>query len=201
MSKSVENHSQLGYIVSMHITRTPLSTDDPFSLDDVKLHARVDGDHDDTALALMARAAAREIEAHSELALLAQRITVTLSDWCCRIALPVGPFWPEGLADHPITVELIDEAGNVTPHPAGWWIEGGRYPVLSLTASGQGEQLRITYPAGFGDTASSIPADLQLAIMDQAARSYDLRGAEDAAQGLSLAASRIAARYRRVAVA
>lgn len=185
----------------MHINRTPLTTAAPYDLDAVKLHARVDGDHDDTALAMMADAAAREIEAHSELALLAQTIAVTLGAWCCRIPLPIGPIWTEGLTDHPITVELIDEAGNVTPHPAGWWIEGGRYPVLSLTASGQGEQLRITYPAGYGDTAGSIPADLALAIMDQATRLYDLRGAEDGVQGLSLAASRIAARYRRVAVA
>ena len=184
----------------MIVTRTPLTTAAPYDLDAVKLHARVDGDDDDASLALMARAAAREIEAHCGLALLAQRITVTLSDWCCRIALPVGPFWPEGLAEHPLMVEAIDEAGNVTPHPAGWWIEGGRYPVLHLDAV-DGDDLVITYPAGFGDTAGSIPADLRLAIMDQAARSYDLRGAEDGVQGLSLAASRIAARYRRVAVA
>ena len=84
--------------------------------------------------------------------------------------------------------------------PQGWWIDPARNPVLHLDAV-DGDDLVITYPAGFGDTASSIPADLQLAIMDQAARLYDLRGAEDGVQGLSLAASRIAARYRRVAVA
>lgn len=185
----------------MIVTRTPLTTAAPFVLAEVKSHARVDGDHDDMALAVMAHAAAREIEAHCGLALLAQTIAVTQGAWCCRIPLPIGPIWTEGLTDHPITVELIDEAGNVTPHPAGWWIEGGRYPVLSLTASGQGQHLRISYPAGYGMDQASIPADLRLAIMDQAARSYDLRGAEDGVQGLSLAASRIAARYRRVAVA
>ncbi|MDP5309142.1 head-tail connector protein [Paracoccus spongiarum] len=184
----------------MNTNRTPISTASPFDLDSVKAHARVDGDFEDWTIAQMADAAAREIEAHCGLALLAQAITVTLSSWCCRIPLPIGPFWTAGLTDHPITLELIDEAGNVTPHPAGWRIEGGRYPVISLTSTGQGQHLRITYPAGFGMEASSIPADLALAICDQAAAFYDQRGAEDARQGLSVAASRIAARHRRVAV-
>lgn len=184
----------------MHTTRTPISTAAPFDLGDVKAHARVDSDFEDAGIALMAETAAREIEAHCGLALLAQTIAVTLGAWCCRIPLPIGPIWTEGLTDHPITVELIDEAGNVTPHPAGWWIEGGRYPVLSLTASGQGEQLRITYPAGYGETADKIPADLQLAISDQAAAGFDQRGDTDAPQGLTNAAARIAARHRKVAV-
>lgn len=184
----------------MHITRAPLSTADPFLLDDVKLHARVSFDDDDPDLALMARAAAREIEAHSELALLRQIITVSFTRTAGPIRLPVGPLDLLALDDHPVTVQTREADGSLLTWPQGWWIDPARNPVLHLDAV-DGDSLVITYPAGFGDTASSIPADLQLAIMDQAARSYDLRGAEDAAQGLSLAASRIAARYRRVAVA
>ena len=184
----------------MHITRTPLTTAAPYDLDAVKLHARVDGDDDDASLALMARAAAREIEAHSELALLRQIITVSFTRTAGPIRLPVGPLDLLALDDHPVTVQTQQADGSLLTWPQGWWIDPARNPVLHLDAV-DGDDLVITYPAGFGDTASSIPADLQLAIMDQAARSYDLRGAEDAAQGLSLAASRIAARYRRVAVA
>ncbi|WP_299841710.1 hypothetical protein [uncultured Paracoccus sp.] len=184
----------------MNTTRTPISLAAPYVLADVKLYAHVDSDFEDSAIARMADTAAREIEAHCGLALLAQAITVTLGAWCCRIPLPIGPIWTEGLADHPITVELVDAAGNVTPHPAGWWIEGGRYPVISLTSTGQGEQLRITYPAGYGMDADSIPADLQLAINDQAAQVFDQRGAHEGKQGLSVAAARIAARHRRVAL-
>lgn len=184
----------------MTTTRTPISNAAPYDLGAVKLHGRIDDDDEDLAIAVMADTAALEIEQHCGLALLAQAVTVTLRAWCNRIPLPVGPFYAEALADHPITVELLDEAGNATPHPAGWWIEPGRYPVLNLTTEGTGTALRITYPAGYGDTAAAIPADLQLAISDQAARLFDLRGNEDAHQGLSLAASRIAARHRRVAV-
>lgn len=184
----------------MHITRTPLSTDAPYDLDAVKLHARVDGDHDDMALALMADAAAREIEAHSELALLRQIITVSCTRTAGPIRLPVGPLDLLALDDHPVTVQTRQADGSLLTWQQGWWIDPARNPVLHLDAV-DGDDLVISYPAGFGFTASSIPSDLRLAIMDQAAAYFDQRGPIDAPQGLSLAASRIAARYRRVAVA
>ena len=179
----------------MHITRTPLSTDDPFILENVKLHARVSFDDDDAYLFRDGSGHGNHADAWAE------QVKGPFGAWCCRIPLPIGPIWTEGLTDHPITVELIDEAGNVTPHPAGWWIEGGRYPVLSLTASGRGQHLRITYPAGYGMDQASIPADLQLAINDHAAHMFDARALTDHKQGLSIAAARIAARHRKVAVA
>ena len=187
----------------MHITRTPLSTDAPFILDDVKAHARIDGDHDDAALAVMAWAAAREIEAHAELALMTQIITVSVPEWRSRVPLPIGPLDVAALDDHPITVQTREADGSLISWPQHWWVDAGRHPVLLLPGRQfkDGKTLVVSYPAGFGSTAASIPEDLQLAVMDQAAKLFDLRGAEDAPQGLSLAASRIAARYRKVAVA
>lgn len=184
----------------MSHTRQYLPAGSPVPIEDVKARARIEDDADDMGIQQLADAAAAEIEAHCGLALMGQVVTVTLQAWCKRIPLPVGPFWLEGLADHPVTVELLDEAGSIIPHSAGVWIEGGRYPVLNLTASVHGAALRIRYPAGYGTRTENIPADLQLAIADQAARSYDIRGMDDAPQGLSLAASRIAARHRRVGI-
>lgn len=185
----------------MTTTRTPISTAAAWRLDDIKQRARITFDDDDAGLAMQGDTAAAEIEAHCGLALLAQTVTVTLQAWCNRIPLPIGPFYAEGLADHPITVELVNEAGTRLAHPAGWWIEGGRYPVLHLTAPAHGAAIIISYPAGYGMEAGSIPADLQLAITDHAAMMYDVRGQDDeAVQGLSLAAARIAARHRKVAV-
>jgi len=184
----------------MSHTRQHLTTASAVSLDLVKRRLRIVDDYDDLDIQGLADAAALEIEAYTGLALLAQNVTVTLRNWSERIALPVGPFMAEGLADNPVTVELIEADGIATPHPAGWWIEPGRHPVLNLTRAHTGAALRIRYPAGFGTNADTIPPDLQLAIADQAARSYDMRGTDDGKQGLSLAAARIAARHRRVAV-
>ena len=186
----------------MHITRTPISTAAPFDLDEVKTHARISGDFDDWAVAQMAGTAAREIEAHCAMALLSQTIIVTLTEWGCVVPLPVGPLDVVALDDYPITVQTREADGSLITWPQGWWVDAGRYPVLHLTdrAFMDGTALVVSYPAGFGAEASRIPEDLRHAINDQAAAFYDLRGAEDGKQGLSLAASRIAARYRRVAV-
>ena len=187
----------------MQITRTPLSTDAPFILDDVKSHTRVSFDDDDAALAVMAWAAAREIEQHCALALMTQIITATFTEWGRRVPLPIGPLDVAALNDHPITVQTREADGSLVSWPQDWFVDMGRFPVLYLPDRQfmDGKALVVSYPAGFGVTVEAIPEDLQLAVMDQAARLYDLRGAEDGKQGLSLAASRIAARYRKVAVA
>lgn len=184
----------------MTYARTLISLEAPFSLDAVKLRARVDHDYDDADLTLAAHTAASEIEARTGLALLASQVTATFDAWGDCIPLPVGPFFMAGLAEHPLTVQLRDHEGDLTPHPAGWWVEPGRSPLLHLTSKGAGAAIIITYPAGFGLTVADIPADLQLAVNDEAARLYDLRGASEAPQGLSLAAARVVGRYARVRV-
>lgn len=184
----------------MPVSRTPISSSAPWTLSDVKSRARVDGSDEDLQISIMADTAAAELERHAELALLAQSITCTMQAWGKRIALPVGPLYVAGLAAHPVTVELVDDEGNATPYPSAFWIEGQRHPVLNLSGNTCAHTLRITYPAGFGIEAQDVPADLQLAIADHAAMLYDARGMVDIPQGLSVAAARIAARYRRVAV-
>jgi uncharacterized phiE125 gp8 family phage protein len=184
----------------MKVERIPFAETAPFDLADLKIHARVDHDDEDAALSLMGWTASGEIEAQTELALLAQTITATVDAWGACIPLPVGPFYPAGLGEHPVSVQLRDAEGNVTAHPAGWWIEPGRRPVLHLTSKGDGDALIVTYPAGYGEAVTEIPQDLRLAVNDEAARLYDLRGASEAPQGLSLAASRVVGRYARVRV-
>ena len=103
----------------MHITRTPLTTAAPYDLDAVKLHARVDGDHDDASLALMARAAAREIEAHCALALMTQIITVTKLEWGCVVPLPIGPLDVVALDDHPATEHPLSICKIESRQPSG----------------------------------------------------------------------------------
>ena len=99
-------------------------------------------------------------------------------------ALPIGPLAP----DANVTADGAALVNGVT---------GDRWPVLMLPDWMHGP-VRVTYEAGFGDTPGSVPDDLQLAIMEQAAFAYDNRGNVDVKPGLTPAAARIAARYRRV---
>ena len=181
----------------MITTRTRISTAPAVALTDVKALARITHSDEDALIAQMTHVAASELEAHSNLALLSQIVTVTLNEWGNTISLPIGPLWSDGLATNPVTVQARDDAGVLTT-VTGWWIEAGRYPVLHLTADVEAAALIVAYPAGYGADAVSIPQDLRYAIMDQVASTYDMRGMVDGAQGLSLAASRIAHRNRKV---
>ena len=179
----------------MNTTRTPIGTALPFDLASVKAHMRVTHDDEDLAIIAMASAAAAEIEAYCDLALLSQTITTTTDEWPGQsIALPVGPVASGAVA----TVAVVEVDGTTTAVASGFWLEGGRYPVLHFPDTEPAARLRITYQAGFGDDCTALPADLSHAIADQAARFYDRRGDDDMPQVLAVAAARICARYRRV---
>lgn len=167
----------------MAYVRIPAAATDAFDLDALKLHARVDTDDDDAALELMGRAASHEVEGYCEIALLRQTIVLEIEAGD-PVLLPVGPLAPDAV----VTIDGEPIIGAVT---------AGRYPVLTFPDDITGT-CTVTYTAGYGDTAADIPADLQLAIIDHAARLYDLRGAAEGQQGLSIAAARICARHRQV---
>lgn len=167
----------------MTFTRT-LSAASPVSLADAKAHLRVMHDDEDLTIQRLILAAAREMEACCDLALTRQTISLTALPDHGTVALPIGPLAPEA----EVTVNGLPLIGT---------IGAGRWPVLTLDDWADGP-VTVTYEAGFGDTAASVPDDLQLAVLEQAAWHYDNRGSMDAKPGLVPAAARIAARYKRV---
>lgn len=68
--------------------------------------------------------------------------------------------------------------------------------MLVAAAADVAHAANYTLPADVMD----LPADVQFAIIDQAAKTYDQRGPDEGMAGLSLAASRIVARYRGVSL-
>lgn len=178
----------------MRYERTNRTLADTVSIAEMAEHLRLD---DDLVLGAMAYtdAAAAEIEAYSDLALLDQDIIATTGRWPGQdIDLPVGP----APSDATVTVELIEQDGTTTEITTGFWFEGGSRPRLHFTTT-PGGTLRITYGAGYGSGSSDIPADLRMAICDLAARLYDYR-ASDKHAPFPAATARIAARYRRVRI-
>ena len=168
----------------MTYTRT-LSPALPVSLSDAKAHLRVMHDDEDMLIQRLVMAAAREIEAYCEIALTRQTITAWAEvEDATDFHLPVGPLAPDSV----VTVNGFEALGA---------LEGGRWPRIALPTPYTGA-LHVTYDAGFGDTSAAVPDDLQLAVLEQAAFAYDHRGDVEAKPGLTPAAARIAARYRRV---
>lgn len=180
--------------ILMRYERNNRSMAYPVSTDEMAEHMRLDADLVAGAM-LYTEAAAQEIEAYSDIALLDQDITALADPLTGKVLqLPVGPV-PLGAS---VTVELIELDGTATPITSGWFLVAGPRPQLFFDTI-PGGQLRITYPAGYGSTSDTIPADLRMAICDLAARLYDYR-ASDKAPTFPAAAARICARYRRVRI-
>lgn len=167
----------------MTYTRTPTLAL-PVALAEAKQHMRVMHDDEDFLIQRYLMAAAREIEAYCDIALTRQTVSLTVLPDYGTVALPVGPLAPEA----EVTVNGLPLVGGISV---------GRYPVAILDDWTDGP-VTLTYEAGFGDTSASVPDDLQLAVMEQAAFAYDHRADVDVKPGLTPAAARICARYRSV---
>ncbi|MGC9370309.1 MAG: head-tail connector protein [Paracoccaceae bacterium] len=180
--------------MKMLVDRDANGTELPFNVDDLKLYLRVDFSDDDVTITNIGKTAAAEVEQFAQVALLMQTIRVTIFDPgqedCLR--LPIGPVSD---ADVP-TVTIDGEAFTA------FEFVGGHRAVIrwqdayfDLTPS----RIDIEYQAGFGATATDIPADLSQALMDQAALHYDGRSPMDAKSlTTSPHMARIGARYRGV---
>ena len=178
------------------LSRTPIATGEAIASGaDLGDHLRL-SPVEQAASWRYAEVAALELEAYADLALLDQTIVaISQAHETTILHLPVGP------ADtDPTSVELIEADGSATTlSAAAWTFEPGLHPRVYLIEDMM-QPVRITYVAGYGDTASAVPQDLQHAIMDQALRLYDMRGDMEASSIPAPAFSRICARYRRVGV-
>lgn len=178
----------------MIIQRTLLSASQPFVLSVVAAHCRTEyGSEFDVELARMAAAAANELEAYAQLALLEQTITVTLEDGPRRSVfdLPIAP------VIDPLSVEVTVDGATFEDFA----VITGQRPAIRFTSGKPCGLVVIQYQAGFGDSATDLPQDIENAICDQAAAFFDMRGAGDGkTNGMSPHMARVAARYRRVSV-
>lgn len=171
------------------VQRLPLSTGLPAEIPRVLEQMRLCMEEENEAKEHI-RAAAAELEAYCAIAILPQTITAETDDTPGEhLHLPVRPVLdPASLtitttSGEPVTTwRLVSEAHGLV-----------RFTTLPVAP------VRVTYDAGHANL-DAVPPDLLHAVGDQALRLYDLRGAEDGAQGLSIAAARIGARYRRVAL-
>ena len=182
--------------MKMLVSRTAISTSQPFSLDELKQYARIDGAGDDLTLDRMGKAAVAEVEHFAQVALLAQTIRVTILDMVhdAGLTLPIGP-----MADNATAIVTIDGEPCTD-----FELSPGMRPYLSWPASIRGaasSRVVIQYQAGFGSVLADVPNDLSQAVLDQVALTFDERAPREAktlARSSHLA--RVGARYRGVSI-
>lgn len=177
------------------------------TLDVARAHLRnEDLRHDDEYVSALIRAASAAIEKQYGLALLSQ----TVKQY--HTAFPATSDTPLLLRIAPLisvtSIAYIDSAGNTQTWTASEYASGHfNQTAFIIPKTGYAwpsglavlpDAVTITYQAGFGTKASTVPADIRSALLLQIGYLYDNR--EDAPQTLQTAADNLLRPYYRFSV-
>lgn len=165
---------------------------EPVSLDEAKLHCRVDGNDEDTLIAGLIVQAREWAERFTRRAL----ITQTWRGWLCEFPyLPVrlgesGWWYPIKIPKGPVTsiesIAYTDRDGNDQVLDASAYKlhakSVNRFPLVSTaygttwpTARAEANSVRIQFTAGHGSTDINVPQSIREAIKFHIAWHYDNR--------------------------
>ncbi len=155
---------------------------EPVSLEEAKLHLRVDGDQDDGLIAALIVSAREIAEKHLNRALVRQQWRMVRDQW------PAGalrfPFAPLIAVD---AVRVADAAGDFQIlAPDIFIVNSHAEPGLMVLKSGAlwprpGQKIagiEIDFTAGYGDSWNDVPAAIRQGLLQRIAHFYETRGAE-----------------------
>ena len=160
----------------MRLTQNDLPATPAVSTAEAKAFARVADSQQDTAIAEMVKAATQEAERRTGRALIRREIIAVFDAYEAAppLDLPYGPVESVDL------FERWDEDTNdwVTLPATDYQVAGDRIVLSELDAADWPEierardALRVTYTAGYGTTADSVPSPIRQAIQHMAAAAY-----------------------------
>lgn len=150
----------------------------PVTLDELKLHARVDSPHENNLLTDLIAVATEYLDGKSGLlgrSLITQTYRLTLDAFPAEIALPLPP------AQAVTSITYIDAEGAVqTLDPSAYRLIGSDpgkvIPVNSWPSTKTDpEAVKIEFRAGYGDLAADVPAAIKRAILEHCTFFYETR--------------------------
>jgi len=160
-------------------------TVEPVSLSEAKAHLRVDGTDEDVYISACITAARTRLEHETRRAFIRQEWQAEITG-VISCALPVELPRPRLIQGEPITLEFRDTAGEwqqssdlmvgKTREPALLWITATP-STIAAPLSDQDAVWRVTYLAGYGETAADVPGPLRSAIMLLTAHLFERREA------------------------
>jgi uncharacterized phiE125 gp8 family phage protein len=168
---------------------------EPLTLDETKLHLKVDTNDDDALITRLIAAARARAEWDTGRAFVTQSWILWRDAWAETLEIPLPPlqsvtavtaYAPDG------TETVIDPATytvDAASQPAR--IGFGCIPPTALRAI---NAVSIAFTAGYGDAADDVPAPLREAILEVVAELYVHRG--DAPAELTLTIQALLAPYR-----
>lgn len=170
--------------------------DEPVTLDEIKLHLRIDGTYEDAILMLYLTSVRSQAESILKRAILNQTWQYTCKLPTIQRGKISGDFEPRPkmawTGDHASRIQLpMGRLQSVTTierqnGDTGVWSEMDADEVVIDYSSEPGEiwpvdgwaddletyQLRFTYVVGYGETALSVPPEIKLAILMAVAECY-----------------------------
>lgn len=159
--------------------KTP-PADEPLTLEEVKLHLRVDHDDEDALIERLLRTARQAAEGDHDLALITQTLKYHLDNWPSSgvILLPRSPVREVS------EVKYVDLAGDEQIiGPANYELDihsrpGRLRPTSSYTwphVKDMYNAITITYDAGWGDEGVDVPEEIRQALLLMIGNYYEHR--------------------------
>jgi uncharacterized phiE125 gp8 family phage protein len=145
-------------------------TVEPLSLEEVKLHLRVDHTEEDTLIYRLLKMARETAEKDYDLALITQSLQYRLDDWPedepfylpkppLQSITSIGYYDTAGVAQTILAsnyeLDIYSQPGRVRPIPDYSWPD----------VQDKLNAITIEYKAGFGATASTVPEELRQALL------------------------------------
>jgi uncharacterized phiE125 gp8 family phage protein len=156
----------------MGLKRTVAPINQPVSLEEAKQQTSQYDDSFNGLLSRMISAATEVVERYTGRALITQTWRYTLDSFCDELVLPRPPFL--SLTGDGLGIEYTDENGDDQTLDASLYaVAGDREPARIAPAYGecwpptrcQREAVRVTYTAGYGAAAASVPEGIRHAIL------------------------------------
>lgn len=202
----------------MRIVQTSEPAHEPLLLEEVKSYLRIDGDHEDAAIAGLVAVSRALIESKTGLNLIDRNIDIYADTWLdlmpqnsasTDIAHNANTLVPGTsavpafiqLSVRPVssitTIALIDTAGGEAEWPASnYMLQPGIEPTLRLvsgaswpTISRVHDAIKISVTSGFAPDWNAVPELIQQAIIKVATNLYISRGDNDMPEANLLKAS------------
>lgn len=165
-----------------------LATEEPVSVEEAKTQCRRDPafTDDDLWFAQAIEAARRTVEADTGIRLMTARFALVSREFPGDLVrLPKAPLVAveslayvdtNGAAQTWAAANYLVAPSDPGPPPSAGWVELA-YGISWPTARAQGNAVTVTFTAGFGLTAASVPADLRMAMLLLIGHWYEARGA------------------------
>jgi len=162
-------------------------TVEPISLDEAKLHLKVDSAEDNTLITALIKTARQLAERETKRAFITQTWEMYLDAAAPEIEIPKPPL------QSVVSIKVIDSDGNITT------VDTAIYDVDASQDSPGRVKLAygcawpthrnftsfiVEFKGGYGDAAADVPEGLKQGILQLLSHLYENRGAEEIPKGL-----------------